>query len=334
VKTEIVYAPKLPQRSQFPANSVLFYDRILDRQPSFKQWRRAFSYAFPLTAGESLKTLDSLQKILKIMVSKGLPQTTELTFIAVGGGSVGDFVGFLASIFLRGRNFVQIPSTWLAAIDSAHGGKNGLNFNAVKNQIGTIYPASQVYLVRTLLESQPIEREDEAFGEVLKMAIINTPKILQNKVKSPLFDSLPELISAKMKIVKMDPDEKRGARRVLNLGHTVGHVLESLFQLPHGEAVKLGILFSARWSFQLGLLKQPDFVQIWKAVHSRGDNDLQTLLGKISFTEVRHLLSKDKKLVSSTEIDFIFISKIGKVLRRKVSLDSLINEMRRQKQEY
>ncbi len=337
MKTVLVYKQNLPGRSLFPVNSVLLYDSVLNRHSFFRQWKKNFAYQVPLKAGENLKTLDSLNLILKKLMAIKIPQTHDLTFIAVGGGSVGDFAGFLASTFLRGRNFVQIPSTWLAAVDSAHGGKNGLNFQGVKNQIGTVTLANRVFLVHQLLQSQPPVRVDDSLGEVLKIGIINCPVIfekLEQKNKAiNVYQMLPQLIESKLKIVKKDPLEKNGQRRLLNLGHTLGHVLESHFLLSHGQAVKLGVLFAAKWSFHLGYLQQKDFIKIFNVIHKLGPTDLPEKLKKISVARAKKLLSKDKKLLSSTKVDFIFIQKIGKVFKQKVTLQSIVREMQRQKLE-
>ena len=118
------------------------------------------------------------------------------------------------------------------------------------------------------------------------------------------------------------------------MGHTLGHVLESHFSIGHGHAVKLGILFAARWSFHRGYLKEKDFVQIWNLIHKSGPIDLQEKLKNISKNTAKKLLAKDKKLITSSQVDFIFIKKIGKVFRNKMSLQSIIDEMQRQKMEF
>ena len=341
MKTNTVYTKKWPLRSLFPTETILFYDAKLETKPLFKAWKKQFKFCFALRAGESLKTLDSLNAVLTKLSQHQVPQTTKLTFISVGGGSVGDFVGFLASIFSRGRKFVQIPSTWLAAIDSAHGGKNGLNFQHAKNQLGTYYPADQIFLVEALLKSQPAERFSEALGEVIKMGIINSKNIFQklekksqNFSEKDLLQLLPELIQAKMKVVNKDPFEKSGLRRVLNLGHTMGHVFESHFRLPHGEAVKVGILFSARWSLKRKMLSAAEFTKINQMLNYFPSKvELPYLLEMISLTDVKKLLEKDKKSTSIGSIDFIFIQKIGHVVCKKVKIEDILKEFQRQKTE-
>ena len=150
-KTKLIVLNDFPSAQIFSKESLLCYDSILDKNAAFKKWSRSFKFKIALKSGEKLKTLDSLQEMLKKMNQLDLPQTANFTFISVGGGSVGDFTGFLASIYLRGRQLIHIPSTWLSAIDSSHGGKNGLNLFNDKNQLGTVYPAQKNFLVKKLL---------------------------------------------------------------------------------------------------------------------------------------------------------------------------------------
>lgn len=342
MKNNVLFQSQLPARNHFPVESVLFYDQILDSKPFFKKWKKGFQYQIALKAGESLKTLESLQKVLKKLSRMNLPQTTQLTFIAAGGGSVGDFVGFLSSIFLRGRIFVQIPSTWLAAIDSAHGGKNALNFDHQKNQLGTVYLAERIYVVNQLLTAQPEARLNEAMGEVIKIGVINSPSLFDhieakenNFKEKDLVLILPKLIAAKMKVVKTDLYETKGLRRVLNLGHTMGHVFESHYKMAHGEAVLFGTLFAARFSFHLGLLKENDFIRISNLIFAfTSENSMQRFLQKMSRAQIQKLLLKDKKVTGENVMDFVFIKKIGSVVRQKVSVQKILDEVERQATEF
>lgn len=315
---------------------MVFYDRNLLKHSFFQTWIRTFPLSFALKAGESLKTIDSYQTILEKVQKQALktPFASDTIFVAVGGGSVGDFVGFLASTYQRGKRLVQIPSTWLAAMDSAHGGKTGLNLNHVKNQIGTFYPAEKVILCRELLLSQPEGRLRDSFGEILKIAIINRPKLFW-QIRfgaNSVWRNLPQLISGKMAIVQKDPLEQSGLRKILNLGHTMGHVFEAAHGLAHGEAVLWGLLFSARWSFQLNLLNERDFIQISNRIFQI----LPTTKNYLNIPEkkVKALLSQDKKRKKSDHVDFIFIRHIGSVQMKSVTIDQIIAETQRQRTDY
>ncbi|MBC7742433.1 MAG: 3-dehydroquinate synthase [Bdellovibrionaceae bacterium] len=341
-KTEVFYPSKLPPRNTFPQESVLFYDSILNKNAAFKAWSKKFEFQLALKSGESLKTINSFSEVLTKLSKLAVPSTPRLTFIAVGGGSVGDFVGFLASVYLRGRALIQIPSTWLAAFDSAHGGKNGLNLLGQKNQLGTFHSPEKVYLVKELLVSQPSARMVEALGEVIKIAIIGQPRIFSVLEKNifklnakHLIEILPAAVQAKYKIVGLDPYEKSGVRRVLNLGHTMGHVFESHFGWPHGICILLGTLFSVRWSYHLGCLSTRDYIRISNLIESAYTSiNLNEDLAGVTEAQIKTALFKDKKRTSSSQIDFIFIKKVGSVTRKKVSVDEILAEIHRQKTEY
>lgn len=339
MKSQVIYTQNLPPLNLFSVETVLFYDSILARNPTFKKWCNRFPYKMALKSGESLKTLESFTAVLSKVSRMKVPKSTNLTFIAVGGGSVGDFVGFLSSVFLRGRRLVMIPSTWLAAVDSAHGGKNGLNFLRSKNQIGSFYAPEKVFICQQLLLTQPATRFIESQGEILKAAILGD-KALFNKLESmpernEIYKLLPKIIAVKYRFVKADVFEKNGMRRLLNLGHTMGHILESHYAWPHGIAVLLGIQFSARWSFEQGYLNEKDFFRISLYIDSLElDETLDYALAHIRKNQILNHLTKDKKLTSAQMLDFIFIKKIGACKRQSVSIEQILAEVTRQKKVY
>lgn len=318
---------------QSKMDGVVFYDQKLLKNPFFKVWINKFPQRIALNAGESLKTLASysvqLQKLTQFQVHKNT------TFISVGGGSVGDFVGFLASTYKRGLRLVQVPSTWLAAIDSAHGGKNGLNFLNSKNQIGTFYPADQIVLSKKLLMSQPTDRVNDAFGEAFKIGLINQPKLLQSVQITPAFlwKNLKLMIAGKYRIVDQDPFEKTGLRQVLNLGHTMGHVFESAHQVSHGQAILLGLMFAVRYSFHLGYLNKKEFIKICQILFSVPLKISYNQVLKIPDAKIKKLLLQDKKRSTSTEVNFIFVHKMGNVFIQPVLISDLMSEVQRQRRQ-
>jgi 3-dehydroquinate synthase len=342
VKSTVIYSLDLPERSHFANETVLFYDSVLAKNKALTPWLKSFEHKIALKSGEQLKTLDSLKSVLGKISASEVPKSTNLTFVSVGGGSVGDFVGFVASIYMRGRRLVQIPSTWLSAVDSAHGGKNGLNLNKTKNQIGTFYPAHEIFISKKILLTQPEARLKESMGEIIKIAVLSDKKLFQylednvdNLQADNIFSKLSQIISLKYKIVSQDPLEKKGLRRLLNLGHTMGHVFEASFGLPHGVAVLLGMKFSARWSFHKKLLTEKEFVRISQLIDSLNlDTNLSLVLKNTKIDQVKKLLLYDKKLTSSTSMDFIFINSIGKCVRTSVCVQDILSEVKRQKQEY
>ena len=313
--------------------TVIFYDAYLTQIPGFKAWIRQFPFQIALKAGESLKTLNSYEqtvvKLQKFSLSK------DSTFVAIGGGSVGDFVGFLASTFHRGKRLIQIPTTWLSAIDSAHGGKNGLNISGVKNQIGTFYPADQIYFIQSVLFFQKPKQVQDAFGEIFKIAIINQPGLFKNVEIADQFiwTHLDRIVNAKYKVIRKDPYEQSGHRQILNLGHTVGHFFEAHFKMSHGKSVYFGIIFSLRYSLQKGFINSKDFYQIMRSLLMLNTyGEYQSCL-KVKATDFKKYVSMDKKKTTQNAVKFIFIHKAGKVSRETVTIDELYQELQRQQKE-
>jgi len=330
--------PTLAQVSHPERQSVVVFDRILLKNKAFKKWIAQFDLALPVQAGESLKTVQRYAQVLNQLQTwqKQNLITQKLQFVAIGGGSVGDFTGFLASTYQRGRPLVQMPSTWLAAVDSAHGGKNGLNLNNIKNQIGTIYPADKIILSKELLLNQPEDRLTEAFGEIIKICLINQTK-LYNQIQFTenfVWNNLEKFISAKMQVVHKDPFEKTGYRHILNLGHTMGHVYESALGLSHGKAVLMGMIFSARWSFHLGQLSQKNFIQLTQLITDMPQGELDFAKAhKISKQKIESALRQDKKSVAAREksLRFIFIKKPGEVFVAEKKVSDIVAEFDRQR---
>ncbi len=336
-QSEQLYLNGLPSlkdlKLQSKMDAVIFYDQKLLKYPFFKVWIIKFPQRIALNAGESLKTLSSyglqLQKLTSLQIHKAT------TFVAIGGGSVGDLVGFMASTYKRGLRLVQVPSTWLAAIDSAHGGKNGLNFLNTKNQIGTFYPADLIVLSKKVLMSQAADRIHDAYGEAFKIGLINQPKLLQSVQITPLFlwKNLKLMIAGKYKIVDQDPFEQTGLRQVLNLGHTLVHVFESAHQVSHGQAVFLGLMFAVRYSFHLGYLNKKEFIKICQILFSVPLKISYNQVLKIPDQKIKKLLLQDKKRSTTTEVNFIFVHKMGNVFIQPVLISDLMSEVQRQRRQ-
>lgn len=337
-KGPVIYSKKLPSFTDFPKETILFYDKKTVKHKFIQQWVARFPCKIALNAGESLKTLNSysstLNQIQKMTQTFGIGGS-QLTFVALGGGSVGDFVGFVASTYQRGRKFISIPSTWLAAIDSAHGGKNGLNLNGAKNQVGTFYPADQIYICDQVLKALPEESLNDAYAEALKIGIINRPKDFLKLEKKPaaLVKALPSLISGKYDIVKKDPQEKLGLRKLLNFGHTVGHVFESMHHMPHGQAVFFGMLFSLRFSLKRKYITWDKFQIMTDKLFSIGTHITYQQALQMPMVDVRKRLLQDKKMLANQIVDFIFVRGLGKTFLKSVTVDEIIKELLRQQQE-
>ena len=323
-ESQLIFSDRLPKSFEFE-NSILIYDRRL--QKKFKSWIKKFPHSYGVSSGEKLKDLKSfsshVQKILK--KTEEIPPR-KLIVVALGGGSVGDFAGFFASVFKRGVRLVQIPSTWLAQVDSAHGGKTALNVSSFKNQIGTFYPAEKIYLVRELVMRLEKARFQEACFEALKVALLEGGPLwfkMQKVKKSPdLWRLLPALIRAKLKIVRRDPYEEKGLRHLLNFGHTVGHVIESELGVPHGRAIGYGMRFALEWSRAKGILRK----EVETGLPTR--EELAKVLGKLK--NPQKALQQDKKTVGAG-LRFIFLRQPGSPVIERVSVSEILIEIGRQK---
>jgi 3-dehydroquinate synthase len=203
-------------------------------------------YVFP--HGERNKGLDTLAGLLEFLATHRVSRSD--CIVALGGGVVGDLAGFAAAVYLRGIRFVQVPTTLLAAVDASIGGKTGVDLSAGKNMAGAFHQPSAVICDTDTFDTLPPELVSEGAAEVLKYGVLRDPD---------LFDRLPHVMHAdRVDVVArcvehkrhyVEPDEQdHGARRFLNLGHTVGHAIElcSGYSLYHGEAVAMGMACVAR----------------------------------------------------------------------------------------
>ncbi len=333
IHSKVIFKNDLKDLVLDPSSSFLIYDcDLLKHSPQFKSWQKKFRFQYSVKAGEDLKDLKYFESHLKsiLKISKGL-DTRRMSFVIIGGGSVGDFGGFVSSIFKRGVALIHVPSTWLAAIDSSHGGKTALNIDKAKNQIGSFYSAEKIYIVKQLLKTQAEARAHEAFGELIKIALIDGGTWIKNLASNYASDkaltgNLKSAIQAKYKIVKKDPFEKSGTRQLLNLGHTWGHVLESSLGLPHGTAVSMGLYFSVEWSLRRGLLTPREYLHIQSFLEC-----LETeKVPKLNSQRVYDLLLQDKKSEGKANLSFIFLKGIGKPIRLRVSVQEVLNEAKRQ----
>ena len=218
-----------------------------------------------IPAGEPYKTLESIQKIYDTALGFRLERSS--TMLALGGGVVGDMTGFAAATWLRGLNFVQVPTSLLAMVDASIGGKTGVNHPQGKNLIGAFYQPRLVLIDPEVLQTLP-EREFRAgMAEVIKYGIIWDDRLFEQLENAPRLDRLEDLdktlleeilgrsCQAKADVVSKD-EKEAGLRAILNYGHTIGHAVESLTDYTtfvHGEAVAIGMVAASRIAIELGL---------------------------------------------------------------------------------
>ena len=234
-----------------PQDSIVIADAALPTA-----WFEGMEEPIFVEAGESLKRLEALERLADEVLQRR--STRPLTLVAVGGGSIGDAVGFLASILWRGVGLWHVPTTLLAMVDSAHGGKTAVNLGTAKNQLGTFYPAQRVVLVDEALATLPMEQRRDGLAELIKglwlgdaegLALLDADGGVDALTAAPfeavgdrLMTLLERAIDVKLDIVDRDMYETKGIRTFLNLGHTVAHTLELHTGISHGQAVCWGLL--------------------------------------------------------------------------------------------
>lgn len=260
--------------------------------------------------GEEYKTMEYITYALDRMFDAKYDRNSIV--IAFGGGVIGDMSGFAASIFLRGIDFIQIPTTLLSMVDSSVGGKTGINNKYGKNLIGAFYQPEVVYIDTHFLSTLPKREFAAGMAEVIKMAVMFDKDFFENLEKETL--KIEEIIkrSVEIKAWVVNQDEKeKGIRSVLNYGHTFGHVIENLTNYKtylHGEAVAIGMVMANELSVKLGLLSEEEALRIKKLLEK---HLLPTSYQIKDVNEFYEHFFADKKTLDN-KIKFIIPEKIGK----------------------
>ncbi len=217
----------------------------------------------------------------------------------MGGGTVTDAAAYSVSTFKRGCRLILIPTTLLGMIDAALGGKTALNYKSVKNLIGTFYPAEQVILVPEFLQTLPEDEVKNGLAEMLKLNFIMpdlpVPLILGNIIPAP--EIIMDYAQAKLSICSNDLTDK-GNRRLLNLGHSFGHTLESYtnFRISHGDAIAWGIATAARVSEKLGYINKDTANKIVNTLETYKFNTyLEAGIKSDFLASIPELILQDKK---------------------------------------
>ena len=268
-------------------------------------------------AGEQSKNADVVNVLHSTLLEHGVRRDSLI--IALGGGVVGDVAGYVAATVLRGIRYIQVPTTLLAQVDSSVGGKVGIDHPLGKNLIGAFHQPSEVYIDPLVLQTLPEREYKSGLAEVVKIAAaLDVPffRFLEknatsiNKRNAKTLSNLIER-SVRLKAAVVEKDEyETGLRKVLNLGHTIGHAVEaaSNYRLLHGEAVAIGLVAESRIARDMGLLSTKDFARLLHLMHRLG---LQMSFPKLKDKQ-RFLsaLSVDKKSVGA-ETKFVLLRRIG-----------------------
>ena len=281
-----------------------------------------------LPNGEAAKSINEFNRVISSMIEMHCDRTTNI--IALGGGVVGDLAGFVASSFLRGINYYQVPSTLLSMVDSSIGGKTGLNIAEGKNLVGSIYQPKAVFIDPNLLHSLPNKELISGLGEVIKYGAIYDRNFLTDisvwldDIGSfPFNKAIKRSCQIKADIVSKD-EREHGIRRILNFGHTVGHAIEAVMgygKIRHGEAISHGMKCAGWISKELGLLSKSDNEYLNKII----DKLPLPSINKIQTNDLLSFIGRDKKIEDQV-LNFVALEKLGKAITTTDVSEDLIQK--------
>ena len=293
-----------------------------------------------IKGSEAIKSIEVYWKIISKLLQKRIDRSS--TLIAIGGGTIGDLCGFIASTVLRGINFVLMPSTLLSQVDSSIGGKNGINSKYGKNLVGTFYQPNAVIIDPSILKSLTLKQIRSGYAEILKHALINDKIFyqwlknnfenllkLKNKV---LLYAIAKSINIKATYIMNDEREiliNSSSRAMLNFGHTFGHAIEAINKyhsnLTHGEAISIGMAIEAKISYKLNNIEKYELDDILDHLKNVG---LPYSTKKIKINKIYKIITSDKKNTNN-KINLVLLKKIGAAYYKRglniTKIKSLIN---------
>lgn len=324
LRTDVLIGRKIfPQREIRAEGKVIFLVDVNVYQHHKAKFEGLQYILIP--AGEKYKCLAYVEELMRKLVDMEADRSSFL--VGVGGGLVTDLTGFVASTFMRGIGFGFISTTLLGQVDASMGGKNGVNLDGFKNMIGVIRQPSFVWCDLTMIESLNQGELVSGFAEVIKYGAIrdrNLFDFLEDNYSS-ILDRKEELLerivtdsaAIKINIVESDVTEL-GDRKLLNFGHTLGHAIEKLTGILHGEAIAIGMALAADLSVKLGFLEEEEAMRLKKLLEASGlpvetDQSMDTIF---------ETLLKDKKR-SGIHLSMILLRSLGDAFVHKIELESL-----------
>lgn len=306
---KVVYAYEFPFEKQLDRSNCI----ILTDKNIFKHHAKRFKMfnVIVIDAGEEFKNQQSIDYIITEMIQRGADRST--TLVGIGGGVITDMAGYVAAIYMRGIKCVLVPTTLLAMVDAAIGGKNGIDVGIYKNMVGTIRQANQLVFDIRFLKTLPQQEWINGFAEIIKHACIKNKSLFNELNKNDIAfyqkntKQLMRLIylnaELKTKVVKNDEFEKHD-RMLLNFGHTLAHAIENTYKLPHGFAVAIGMAFACKVSEKLNAFKQTK--QVIELLHRYQLPSTYNFDREMAYNN----LLKDKKKIKNN-INYVLLSKIG-----------------------
>lgn len=277
-------------------------------------------YFFSLHSSEKIKSLSTSNQIYCKLIDENFGRDTVI--IAIGGGTIGDLAGYIASTFMRGIKLVHVPTTLLSAVDSSIGGKTGVNFQSIKNIIGTFHQPEFVLIDSKFLSTLSKRELISGFGEVIKYSYLIDKKFYERLLRDHklLFDYdtefleniLLESVKIKSAVATNDETEKSGLRKILNFGHTFAHAYESnsSYKISHGKAVIVGIVNALNLSYELKLINRNQLDYMLE-LPSKFKSSIK--LSRNDSNSIYQNMIYDKKNIRG-EIRFVLIKDFGELL--------------------
>lgn len=310
-----------------PGNTFIITDSNLNRfyADSFEGYR-----VIEIGTGEKIKTLDTVEEISAQLIEMGADRSSFI--LAIGGGIVCDIAGFVASIFMRGVNFGFISTSVLSQVDASVGGKNGVNLRGLKNMVGVFNQPEFVICDHDMLGTLPKIEFTNGISEVIKSACLSSSNFFEylednlhginSRENSVVHEIIYRSVEFKAEIV-MEDERETGIRKILNLGHTIGHGLEKIIEVPHGFAIAAGMGAVADISVNMGLLPSEQSARIKSLINDTGlDSDINNLIGEEDLERLINAMASDKKK-SGDSISFILLEGIGKPIIKKIEISQL-----------
>jgi 3-dehydroquinate synthase len=277
--------------------------------------KRVLILTFP--AGERSKSLKQVERGYQFLIDNGVDRSALLCVL--GGGVVGDVGGYIASTYLRGIDYIQLPTTLLAQVDSSIGGKVGINFSGKKNMVGSFYQPRAIISDIAFLESLPTPEMRNGMAEVIKYGLAMDKELFdtvsgrggEEFTASELTDIIERCSFLKARVVEADETDRSGLRSILNFGHTVGHAVEATTRFRrqhHGEAVAIGMVAATKISERLGMLNRESVHKVDKVLTKFG---LPTRCPKIPPRELVEAMQFDKKATQG-QLKWVLLEGIGR----------------------
>ncbi len=321
-------------------SKIVIYDKILNNSVYLKLLVKKLgknTSLIPINSGEKSKSQKSLYSLYNNLFSNNVDRSSVI--YAFGGGVIGDLSGFAAATYMRGIDYVQVPTTLLSQIDSSVGGKTAINSSFGKNLIGAFYQPKLVLIDINTLDSLPKSQMIVGYAEMIKYGLINNKKFFEwlekngkniiSKNKKALEKAIYICCKSKANIVKKD-EKENGQRALLNLGHTFGHAFERLAnfkKFSHGEAISVGIILAFKFSYESKLCKKDDLSRVYNHFNEmKLPSEIAHLFKKnIKAADIISSMKLDKKTINSA-IKLILVKGIGeafiadKINEKKLSL--------------